>query len=56
MHVVLLLCNGPCNVNKGCIYKKKSIKGLNGNQLFKSLTEFQGGFCTGGSLLGLDVA
>ena len=22
MHVVLLLCNGACNVNKGCIYKK----------------------------------
>ena len=24
MHVVLLLCNGACNVNKGCIYKKSS--------------------------------
>ena len=23
MHVVLLLCNGACNVNKGRIYKKK---------------------------------
>ena len=23
MHVVLLLCNGACNVNKGYIYKKK---------------------------------
>ena len=23
MHVVLLLCNGACNVNKGCIYKEK---------------------------------
>jgi len=24
MHVVLLLCNGACNVNKGCIYIKKN--------------------------------
>ena len=25
MHVVLLLCNGACNVNKGCIYIKKTV-------------------------------
>jgi len=25
MHVVLLLCNGACNVNKGCIYIKKKV-------------------------------
>ena len=33
MHVVLLHCNGACNVNKECIYKKNGTSGRVNTQL-----------------------
>ena len=32
MHVVLLLCNGACNVNKGCIYIYKKSRHVESNR------------------------